>query len=44
MMKTREASVKFRATPPALRDSKKTVQSVVFMKYLTLRFSHLISF
>ncbi len=32
MMKTLEASVKFKATPPAFRDTKKTSTSVLFMK------------
>lgn len=32
MMKTLEASVRLRATPPALSDTRKTSTSVLFMK------------
>ena len=33
MMNTREASVRFKATPPAFSDTRKTSTSVLFMKY-----------
>ena len=32
MMNTREASVRFKATPPALSETRKTSTSVLFMK------------
>lgn len=35
-MKTRDASVRFSATPPALRETRKTSTSVLFMKYSIL--------
>lgn len=35
-MKTLEASVKFRATPPAFRETRKTSTSVFFIKYSIL--------